>query len=191
MMLITFVLTLLIGISEGVFIGVVLSIIMIVYRTAIPHIAVLGKLPNSSHYRNVTRFPDAIQNEDVLIIRFDAQLFFGNAEYFKETIKEMTKDKVEKLNLLILDCTSVNDVDSTGMHTLEEMLDYLSERKIMLYLVHVIGPVRDNMYNTGLMDKVSRANFFLSIDDALQHYKTEGDESQYWTSRAVQTNVKK
>ena len=125
MMLTTVVFTLVIGIEQGVLIGVVLSIIMIVYRTAIPHIAVLGKLPNSIHYRNISRFPDAIQEEDVLIIRFDAQLFFGNAEYLKDTIKAVTLDKTEKLNVLILDATSINDVDSTGMHAFEEMLDYL------------------------------------------------------------------
>lgn len=192
MMLTTFVLTLVIGIEQGVFIGVVLSIILIVYRTAIPHIAVLGKLPNSSHFRNISRFPDAIQDEDVLIIRFDAQLFFGNAEYFKDMIKAVTRNKEEKLNLLILDATSINDVDSTGMHALEEVLDYLTERKIILYLVNVIGPVRDNMYKTGLMDKVHRTNFFLSINDALQHFKTQGKASSaYWTARAVQTNIKK
>lgn len=192
MMLITFILTLLIGIEQGVLVGVVLSILMIVYRTAIPHIAILGKLPNSNHYRNITRFSDAIQEEDVLIIRFDAQLFFGNAEYLKNTIKEVTRNKEEKLNLLILDATSINDVDSTGMHTMEEILEYLTERQIMLYLVNVIGPVRDKMYKTGLMSKVGTANFFLSIDDALQHYKSnDQDASEYWTSRAVQTNIKK
>lgn len=191
MMMITFVLTLIVGIEKGVLIGVVLSIIMIVYRTAIPHIAVLGKLPDSGHYRNVTRFPEAIQDDNILIIRFDAQLFFGNAEYFKNTIQEMTQHREDQLDLLVLDATSINDVDSSGMHTLEEVHEYLTDRSIQLYMANVIGPVRDNMFKTGLMEKIGREHFFLSIESALQDFKSETEgSSEHWTSKAVQTNVK-
>ena len=81
----TFVITLTVGIKDGILVGVLLSLLLLVYRTSRPHIAVLGKIKGTNYFKNVLRFPAETEIHDAfLIIRFDAQLFFGNKDYFKK-----------------------------------------------------------------------------------------------------------
>ena len=119
MMLTTFIVTLILGIEEGVLAGVVLSICMVLFRSSKPHIAILGKLPESINYRNIDRFESAKEPEDILVIRFDDQLYFGNASYFQETIQELVNEIASKPKMVLLDASSIHDMDSTGSHTLE------------------------------------------------------------------------
>ena len=91
MMLITFQATLTFGIEEGVFTGVLLSIGTVLLKSSKPHYGVLGKVQGTNNYRNIERFPDAEQMPDELLIRFDDQLYFANATYFKDVIKERTE----------------------------------------------------------------------------------------------------
>lgn len=192
MMLITFMLTLVLGIEEGVLVGVILSLLMTIYRTATPHIAVLGKIPNTYHYRNTTRFPEAIQHENILILRFDAPLFFGNANYFKDTIKSMVGDREEKPSLVILDASSMSDVDSTGLSAIEELNTYLEEQGVEFYLSGAIGPVRDLLHQAGIMEQIGEKNQFMYVNDAVRYFKQhEHDEDIEWTSNAIQTNITK
>jgi SulP family sulfate permease len=192
MMLITFLLTLALGIEEGVLVGVILSLLMTIYRTATPHIAVLGKIPNTYHYRNTTRFPEAIQHDDILILRFDAPLFFGNANYFKDTIRSMVGDQDDKPRLVILDASSISDVDSTGLNAVEELNTHLEEQGVEFYLSGAIGPVRDLLHQAGIMEQIGEKNQFMYVNDAVRYFKQhEDNEDIEWTSNAIQTNVKK
>ncbi len=192
LMLITFISTLVFGIGEGVLVGVILSLLMTIYRTATPHVAILGKIPNTYHYRNMTRFPEAVEHESILIIRFDAPLFFGNASYFKDVIKSMVLERQEKLELLVLDAASITDVDSTGLSALEEICDFLKERQVKFYMSSAIGPMRDLLHQAGIMEQIGEKNQFMYVNDAVRYFKQhEDDEDIEWTSNAIQTNVKK
>lgn len=187
MMLITFVVTLVLGIEEGVLAGVVLSLFMVVYRSSRPHFALLGQLPGTNHYRNISRFTEAEEADDMVIMRFDDQLYFGNASYFKDTIKEIVAMKGKDLNILILDASSIHDIDSTGIHALEEIFFYLQKKEVTLNLCGVIGPVRDMLFKTGLMEKIGKNNQFMYVHDAVQNH--QGDTQKNWTENALQTNV--
>ncbi len=192
LMLITFLFTLTLGIGEGVLTGVVLSLLMTIYRTATPHVAVLGKIPNTYHYRNTTRFPEAIEHEAILILRFDAPLFFGNASYFKDTIKSLIADRQEKLQLLILDAASITDMDSTGLSALEEISNSLKEEDVKFYISGAIGPVRDLLHRAGVMEKIGEKNQFMYVNDAVRYFKQhEYEEDIEWTQNAIQTNITK
>ena len=80
--LITFAGTLLFGILNGILVGVLVTLLAVLYRTARPRVAVLGKVPGGKRHRDISRHPDAKTHDDVLIVRFEARLFFGNADYF-------------------------------------------------------------------------------------------------------------
>ena len=118
MMLATFTITLILGIEEGVLAGVVLSICMVLYRSSKPHVVVLGNLPGTRSYRNLDRFENAGLPKDEIVIRFDDQLYFGNADYFQDTIKKLADDMGEDLRLVLLDFSSIHEIDSTGTHCL-------------------------------------------------------------------------
>lgn len=187
----TFIITLTIGIQAGVFTGILLSIGFIIFQNSRPHIAILGRMPNTEKYRNITRFPQVIQWEDIVIMRFDAQLYFANTEYFRETIENITASKNGKLKLIVLDASSIHDVDSGGIQILREVIHFLNERDIKLYFSGVIGPVRDRFKKTGLMEIIGLKNQFLRIHDAVEYYleSKNGESSKDWSPDALQTNV--
>lgn len=189
MMLLTFIITLLLGIEEGILAGVVFSILLVMYRSAQPHMVVLGQLPDTRFYRNVERFPDAIQLSDCLIARFDSQLFFANAAYFRDTIEQLVLNHSEPLKAFILDASSIHDMDSTGLNTFEEISDFLHERGVQFYVSSIIGPVRDKLYQADLMDKIGKENQFMYIHQAVESYhKRKQNRADNWKAEAVQTN---
>ena len=170
MLLTTFLGTLVLGIQAGILAGMALSLIVFVYKNSVPHFAVLGKLPTSPLYKNITRFPDATQRDDILIVRFDAQLYFGNANYFKETLTSLINEKGDPLQLFILDASSIHDIDSSGLHAFKDVLDLLEQKQIQFYLSGAIGPVRDILKQTGLMERIGTDCQFLRIHDAMEAF---------------------
>jgi SulP family sulfate permease len=171
-LLATFLATLILGIQLGVLTGLLLSIAFMVYQNAKPHSAVLGRVPNTQHYRNVKRFYGAIQREDILIMRFDAQLYFGNAAFFEaEVEQQLKKHGRDQLKLLILDMSNVHDLDSTGVLALEEMLEKLRQRGIDFKMANPIGPLRDVLTRHGLSRKIGVENCYLSVADAVAAYE--------------------
>jgi SulP family sulfate permease len=172
----TFFITLTLGIQVGVAAGVVLSIALLIYRSSRPHVAVLGQLPATRYFRNVTRFEHAIQYPDKLILRFDAQLYFGNAEFFRETIERLSADKGDELKYVILDAASISDIDSTGVHTLHEVVSFLRGRGITFVMTSVIGPVRDVLRHTGLLSEIGESQIYLNVYEAISHLDADSSD---------------
>lgn len=173
MLLVTFIATLSLGIEEGIGAGVVLSLAMVIYRTTKPHVAILGKVPGTSFYRNVDRFDGLEQREDILVLRFDAQLYFANVNHFKETIESLLVKKGKKLRAVIINGESMNQLDSSGVHALEEILQQFQEQHIELFFASVKGPVRDAMNRSHLIEKIGEHHFFMSIQEAVNYLDTE------------------
>lgn len=175
MFLATFAGTLLIGIEEGILLGVTLSVIMLVYRSARPHHSVLGRVPYTTIYRDVLRYQTE-QEQGHLIFRFDAPVHFANAEYFRERIDDLLKNHPET-ECLIIDLNGVNDIDSTGLDVLFELKEDLAEKSIDLKLAEVKGPVRD------LIRKGSGSetwNFFMDIESAMQTDLSREKSDRVW-----------
>lgn len=181
LLLATFVATLTIGIEKGIGLGVVLSLAMVIYKTTKPHVAVLANIHGTHFYRNIERFgKEVVLKEDVLIIRFDAQLYFANTTYFKDKLEKLVIEKGEKLKLIIIDCESMNNLDSTGVHALIETIDMYTTKNIGVTFSGVKGPVRDAMEKGGVISKSGFDNFYMSIQEAVDAYesKSENDESK-------------
>ncbi|WP_158839420.1 SulP family inorganic anion transporter [Polaribacter sp. L3A8] len=177
LMLATFIGTLLLGIEFGIIVGVGLSLIVLIYRTSRPYVAELGKVPNSNFYRNRSRFEEVIIEEDVLIFRFDAQIFYANSSYFRDKLDEMAYRKGDALKLIVLDAESINRVDSTGVEMLKERIKYYKKKGITFLLAGVKGPVRDDLFRSGILSIIDINHFFMRSNDAVKFYKT-GDRKQ-------------
>lgn len=191
MMLITFVATLFVGIAEGVLTGVVLSVIVILLKAAKPHTAVLGRLPNTAHFRNTKRFPEAEEEDDVIVFRFDAPLYFMNTSHFEELMEEIINSGSD-LRLLILDAGSITDMDASGAQSLSFILDSLQKAGIHFYICSVRGPVRDLFKSTGLMDKIGPRNHFLDVHHAMLAWKAEEKQREKsWKAAAIQARSKR
>ena len=177
LMLATFVGTLLLGIEFGIIVGVGLSLIVLIYRTSRPYVAELGKVPNSNFYRNKNRFEEVIIENDLLIFRFDAQLFYANSTYFRDKLDKMTHKKGATLKLIVLDAESINRVDSTGVEMLKERIKYYQKKGISFFFAGVKGPVRDDLFRSEILSIIDVDHFFMRVNDAVKFYKT-GDREQ-------------
>jgi len=189
MLLTTFLTTLGLGIEQGIVVGVVLSLAMVIYRSAYPHIASLGKLPNTNYYRNVERFPQVEQRPDILVMRFDAPLYFANTDYFKDKLMQLVQLKGHQLKLVILNAEAINSLDSSAVHMLVDCVSEFRDAGINIYMAGPIGPVRDIMYKTGLIDLIGEGNMFMHVHDAVAHYDSNNSQQLPQNKHAVQTNV--
>lgn len=167
MMITTFLVTLLLGIEVGVLAGVALSIMAILYKSSKPHMAVLGKLPNSNSFRNIDRFDKAARTDGVLIVRFDDQLYFANASYFTDSLQALVEQERE-LQSFILDASSMHAIDSSGSTALREFRDFLLAKGIVFKIAGMVGPVRDVVKRIGLMEEMGKECYYLNVKAALE-----------------------
>jgi len=174
----TFFSTLFLGVEYGVLTGVGLSLIVLIYRTSRPYVAELGKVPDSNFYRNVNRFEEVIIEEDILVFRFDAQLFYANSNYFRDRLDEMVLKRKGALKLIVLDAESINRLDSTGIEMLKDRINYYHKKNIEFYLAGVKGPVRDAMFRAGVLQIIDLNHFFMRVNGAVTYFKTGNNEHQ-------------
>ena len=174
----TFFSTLLFGIEYGIMIGVGLSLIILIFRTSRPYVAELGKVPDSDFYRNRERFTEVIVDNEVLVFRFDAQLFYANSSYFIETLELMVEAKGAHLKLIVLDAESINRVDSTGVEMLKERIRFYHKKGILFYFAGVKGPVRDHLFRGKILDIITLDHFYMRVNGAVNYYKTGEKEYQ-------------
>ncbi len=167
---ITLLVTATVGIKEGILTGVVLSLGMLIYKSTKPHIAILGRVPNTHFYRNRKRFKDVEIEDEILIVRFDAQLHFANTSYFKDKLQEYAAYKGDKLKLLIIDGESLNRLDSSAVYALNEILDYFKAKNIEVVFTGLKGPVRDTISKSNLIYKIGIDHCFMSIQEAVDCY---------------------
>lgn len=170
LLIVTFLATLIFGIEQGILIGVVLSLVMVVFKTTKPHIAVLANVPDTHFYRNIERFDSLVPKKEMLIYRFDAQVFFANTNYFKESLEDLVAEKGKDLKLIIIDGESINSIDSSGIHMLEDVLQTYESMRIKLFFTGIKGPVRDALERSGFMAKIGYENCFMSIQEAVDAY---------------------
>ena len=170
-LIMTFLLTLFMGIKEGILIGALISLLLMVYRTSKPHFAVLGKIKDTDYYKNVVRFEGEIEDrDDLLILRFDAQLYFGNKTYFKNHLLKQVKNKGTALKGVILNAGAINYIDSTAAHMLMGVINELHEKGLEFYIAGAIGPTRDIIFSSGLVNVLKKENLFARTKEAVAFF---------------------
>ncbi|MEO9873172.1 SulP family inorganic anion transporter [Ekhidna sp.] len=184
-LMVTFLVTLNVGMVTGILVGVVSSILFFLYRVAYPHIARLGRIKGHHEFRNVTRFDDLETWEGLMILRIDGPLSFiniqGILQYFKKTL-----ETERQLKQIIIDAGPVSHLDATAADGLINLMKELNQKGVRLVFCDVIGPVRDTMKRTGLTDLISEENLFLSINEALDNALTNANDP--FKKVALQTN---
>ncbi len=156
----------LLGVEAGILAGVALSLGVLVWRSSHPHIAVVGRVPGTEHFRNVGRH--AVQTlPGLLAVRPDESLYFANANVLETRIEALiAKDPALRRVLLI--CSAVNQIDTTALGVLTELERSLAARGIELMFAEVKGPVMDRLRPTDL-GRQMQGRVFLSVHDAFEH----------------------
>ena len=167
--LVTFSGVLLLGVEEGVMLGVVLSLGTVIWRASRPHIAVLGRLPGSEHFRNIERYA-AETHPQIVLLRIDAGVFFGNAELISDHVLQTLTDQTRHLVLVM---TAINLIDTTGLYALAELNQSLAARGIKLHLAEVKGPLMDKLKHSDLLLKPLSGQVFISAVSAFEQLSQE------------------
>ena len=168
LLLLTFAAVLGLGIQAGILVGVGASLLWFVVRTTRPHYAVMGRVPGTTAYRNLRYAPDAVTTPGVLVLRIDAQFYFGNVTFLRETLRDLEAAQPAPLRAVVLDASSVNDLDSSADAALHEIAADYARRGVRLLLAGVKGPVRQVMLRSGLFARLGVDAFYLSVHDAVE-----------------------
>lgn len=153
---------LLLGVEEGVVLGLILSLGTVIARASRPHLAIIGRIPGTQHFRNITRY----QTETLphlLMLRIDAGLFFGNAEAVTDQIQQTVQPEHRHVLLAL---SAVNQIDTTGLYALSELNRVLQQRGVQLHLSEVKGPIMDRLKQTDLLLGALTGEVFLSTAEA-------------------------
>lgn len=170
-LLATFLITLFIGIPQGILLGVLFSLLLMVYRTSNPHFAVLGNIEGSEYYKNVKRFGDeVVMRDDLLIVRFDAQLYFGNTIYFKKQLFKEIDAKGSTLTGVILNAEAINYIDSSAAQMLIKVIKEIHSRDLRFYIAGAIGPTRDIIFSSGIINELRKEHLFVKTKEAVAYF---------------------
>ncbi|HRV90742.1 MAG TPA: solute carrier family 26 protein [Anaerolineae bacterium] len=165
-MIITFGAVLLVGIETGILVGAAAAILLYVWRTSRPHMAVVGRLGNSETYRNVLRH-QVKTCPHVLTIRVDESLYFANTKYLEDTVLQMVADRPEVKHLVLIGA-AINFIDSSALETLESLITELRDAGVEFHMADIKGPVMDRLQSIGFVDEVGNDHIHLSVHDAMQ-----------------------
>jgi SulP family sulfate permease len=157
--------TLMLGVETAVVMGVALSLLLHLYRTARPHMAVVGQVPGTEHYRNVERHA-VLTSPEILSLRVDESLYFANTRYLEDRMAALVAER-KALKHVILMCSAVNAIDASALESLEEINHRLRDAGITLHLSEVKGPVMDRLKRSDFLQDLS-GRVFLSQHEALQ-----------------------
>jgi SulP family sulfate permease len=159
----------LLGVEEGVILGVVLSLATLIWRSSRPHIAVIGRIPGSEHFRNVERHQvDTLP--EVLMLRIDADLYFGNVGVVFDHLESLLKARAAeglRTRHVVLVMSAVSLIDTTGLYALIEINRSLQVQRIKLHLSEVKGPVMDRLQQSDLLGQLG-GQVFLSTAQAFR-----------------------
>jgi high affinity sulfate transporter 1 len=166
------------GALEGIVIAIVLSLGDFVRRAWRPYDAVLGRVRGRKGYHDVERHPEAVQIPGLFLFRFDAPLFFANAELFAERLATGIEAREDPIRWVVLAAEPITDVDTTGAEVLGRVLDELAGKGVTLALAEIKGPVKDALRGYGLCDRIGEDHLFPTLGTAINAYL--GDTGTKW-----------
>jgi SulP family sulfate permease len=160
----TILVVLLVGVEAGVLAGVAVSVLLFLWRTSRPHMAVVGQVPGSEHFRNVLRH-EVVTSETVLTVRVDESLYFANARYLEDRVYDMVAQRPQ-LRHVVLMCPAVNLIDASALESLETIVDRLQAAGVAFHLSEVKGPVMDALERSDFLAHLT-GRVFLSQHAAM------------------------
>ena len=161
----TFGVTLLVDLVTGLTVGVIASLTLHIWRSSRPHIAVVGNVPGTEHYRNVLRH-QVVTRPHILGLRVDESLYFANARALEDRVNAAVAAR-PALRHVVLQCSAINDVDASALDSLETIHQRLQDAGVQLHLSEVKGPVMDRLQRTDFLRHLS-GQVFMTHHQAVQ-----------------------
>lgn len=167
----SFLCTLFLGPDKGLGIAIGLALLCVIYESAFPQVAELGRLRKTTVYRNVKQYPFAKRMKQVLILRAGAPMYFANCQYVRETF-ETCIERAERAGadpkVLIFEMSPVSHIDATGLHTLEDLIKDSKQRGMQIMLANPNQQVMQSMEQAGVLKLLGLHNVFVRVHDAVK-----------------------
>ncbi len=158
------------GVIQGIFISVALALLAFIWRAWRPYDAVLGRVTGMKGYHDISRHPEANQISGLVLFRWDAPLFFANAELFREHLLLAVVNTPTPARWVVVAAEPITDVDTTAADMLSELDKLLTQADIELCFAEMKGPVKDRLKHYGLFNKIGTEQFFPTVGEAVRQY---------------------
>lgn len=164
-----------VGVLPGIFIAIGLSLLAFIERAWRPYDAVLGRVDGLSGYHDMTRYPDARRIPGLVLFRWDAPLFFANAELFQERVIDAIEDSPSPAKWVVVAAEPITDVDTTAADWLIELINQLRSQEIVLCFAEMKDPVKDQLKQYGLYEEIGDEHFFPTMGRSVRAYVESND----------------
>ena len=161
------------GVVAGIFISVGIAIVAFLWRAWRPYSAVLGRLPGVKGYHDTSRHPEAELVPGLVLFRWDAPLFFANAEMFRDAVEDAVQRSPTPVKRVVIAAEPVTDIDTTAADVLSELHDALDAAGIELAFAELKGPAKDRLRRYGLFDRIGETRFYPTVGEAVGAYVSE------------------
>ncbi len=176
---VTFASVLGVGVEPGIGLGVLVSILLFLWRASRPHIAIVGQVPGTEHYRNVLRH-EVITDPQILAVRVDESLFFANAAYLQEYLLQQVAER-PKVEQVLLIASAINYIDGSALEVLIQLVERLRQAGVGFAMAEVKGPVMDRLKTIHFVEKIGADHIFLSTHQAMQALKSDERKATSFT----------
>jgi len=165
------------GILQGVALGVVLALVLLIRRVSRPATAVLGRLPGTDNFRDTNIHPEAESVPGLLIFRFDAPIIFVNARNFADGIRRHVKEAITPVQEVLIAAVQINQLDSTGADQLSKLQSELGRKGIVLSIAEAKRGLMEAIKKSGLEEKIGVHNVYESIEDGVQRFSQRREKA--------------
>lgn len=179
--------TLFLGVELGLGIAVGVSLMLVVFESAYPHTAILGRLPGTTEYRNIKNYRQAELYDGIVVVRIDAPIYFANTQNIREKVQKYENRATEALvrkcsavtsvQYIIIEFSAVAHIDTSALHILHDMQKDYADRDIRLCLTNPNAKVMHRLLSSGVVDDIGREHIFVSTHDAVDYCLNEMDAS--------------
>ncbi len=185
MLLITFLATLLIGIEQGILIGVFITILMLLYKSTKPPVTIFGRIPDTPHYKSIETLDDLIIRKDILIIRPDTSLFFANVTAFKEILLQAQKEKGSALKLILFKADAISTLDSSATHMLRDLLKECKAEGIHFYFMGLSKNLYTTLKNSNTLVLLGGNFLFEGEQEAIDYFDLQMAKEAWRKKKAM------
>jgi SulP family sulfate permease len=162
---------LVLGVLQGIGLGVALALLMLIHRASYPGTSELGRLPGQDLFRDVSHHADAKTYPGLLIFRFENTLFFANANYFSDQVKLRIKESTEPVREVLIDCEAMSLIDKTGASALIDVYTELGEKGITVSLARARYDVRERIRRTGIEEAIGEDRIYDTITEGVKAFE--------------------
>ncbi len=164
------------GVLQGIVVAIVLAILLFFRRNWWPHGAILGEVPELGGWHSVGRYPDAIERPGIVVFRWEAPLFFANANQFREQVRLLVRES--RPDWIVLQCEAITDIDVTAAEVLKELDEEVNAQGVHLAFVELRSRLADLVRRYGLHSTLDQEHFYPSLDHALEDISSSGDQPE-------------